>query len=180
VRAIGRPSPAEVDPWYRGYLDAAPGDDALGLLEDNRARTAALLDGISPEGETVRYAPGKWSIREVVGHLADTERLFTYRALHFLRRDPAPLPSMDPDAWAEASGAHTRALADLRAELDEVRRGSLAFFGRLTPDDLDVTGVASGCTFTVRSLPWIIAGHELHHLGVLRERVLPVVDQNGG
>lgn len=170
-----RPEPDEYAPFYAGYVDAVEEDDVLEALAAGPGRLERLLAPVTPELETFRYAPDRWTIREVVGHLIDSERLFGYRALHMARRDPAPLPSMDQEAWADASNAGERPLAGLLDELEAVRRGTLGLFRGLAPGDLDRRGVASGVEFTVRSFPWIVAGHEAHHRTVLAERYLPEV-----
>lgn len=167
-----RPEPSEYDAFYRTYVDKVPAGDVLEILDREGACTVALLSGVPRERETYRYAPDKWTIRELVGHLIDTERLFAYRALAFARADPAPLPGMDQDVWAEASNAARRPLAELRDELALVRRSSVALFAGFDDAAWDRRGVASGCEFTVRAFPFIIAGHEIHHRGVLEARYL--------
>lgn len=168
-----RPEAGEYAPCYAGYVEKVPEGDVLGTLERGVEETRDLLVGLPPSGETHRYADGKWSVREVVGHVADTERLFTFRALHIARGDPAELPSMDQQVWAEGSNAHARPLTDLLDELAAVRRAGLHLFRSLPPEVHDRTGVASGSRFTVRTFPWIVAGHEIHHRRILAERYLP-------
>ncbi len=167
---FGRPGPGEHNAYYSRYIDQVPDGDILDVLERQVVETAALLRSVPPDGETFRYEPGKWSIREVVGHVIDTERVFGYRSVHFARGDAAALPSMEQEDWARASNAHARPLRDLVAELEAVRRGHVLFLRGLEPAMALRRGVASGFEFTVRSMPWIIAGHELHHVRLLRER----------
>lgn len=167
-----RPGPGEHHEYYSLYIDRVPDGDVLDTLERQVEETADLLSSVAPERETRRYAPGKWSIREVVGHIIDAERVFAYRALHFAREDGAPLPSMEQEPWAAASNAGQRDLVDLVSELRTTRRSHVLMFRGLGADAPLRRGVASGREFTVRSLPWIIAGHELHHADVLRERYL--------
>ena len=172
-RAItDRPSPAEHAPYYQTYLDLVPQGDVLQTLAEQVSTTRAFLGGIGEERAGHRYAPGKWSIREVVGHLIDTERIFAYRALRFGRGDPTPLPGFEQDDYVREGGFDRRSLADLAAELAEVRRASVALFRGLPAGALDSGGIASGREITVRCLPVIIAGHERHHVGVIRERYL--------
>lgn len=168
-----RPEPGEYAPFYAGYIEGVPEGEVLETLELGVEETRELLGGVPASAETYRYAPGKWSVREVVGHVVDTERLFAFRALHVARGDRAELPSMDQEVWAEGSNAHTRPVAALLDELEAVRRASLHLFRGLSPDVYGRTGVASGFEFTVRTFPWIVAGHEIHHRRLLRERYLP-------
>lgn len=167
-----RPAEQDYAPYYARYVSLVPDGDVLRLLEQQGAETQKLLRSVSEEKSQFRYAAGKWSIREVVGHIADTERLFTFRALHFARGDASPLPSMDENVWAKASPAHQRSLASLLDELLAVRASTLALFRSFTSDDLARSGVASNNTVTVRALTWITTGHERHHINVLKERYL--------
>lgn len=169
---FARPSPGEHDEYYGFYIGQVPDGEVLETLERQVEETVALLRGIPAARETHRYAAGKWSIREVVGHLIDAERVFGLRALHFARSDPAPLPSLEQDDWARASNAHDRSLADLVDEFLAVRRGHVLLFRGMNADAALRRGVASGREFTVRSIPWILAGHERHHAKLLRERYL--------
>ena len=171
-----RPDPGEYEAFYAGYTELVPDGNVLRTLEEGWARTRALLDPLPQGAGARRYAEGKWSVREVVGHMADAERVFAYRALHMARSDPAPLPSMDQELWARGSGAAARPLADLLAELGAVREATLGLFRGLAPEALERRGVASGVEFTVRSVAWIIAGHEIHHRELLRERYLPAIE----
>jgi hypothetical protein len=164
-----RPGKDEHAPYYGLYIDRVPDGHVLAGLEAH-AETLALLGAVPPDLETWSYAPGKWSIRDSVGHLVDVERTFSFRALCFSRGDPGPLPGMDQDRWVPASNAGTRPLRRLLDEWRAVRQATLHLFRSLTPEMLDRRGTASGVEFTVRSFAWIIAGHELHHLDLFRER----------
>lgn len=167
-----RPDASEYAPFYGTSIDQVPDGPVLDRLEHQIAETAEFLRSVPADREGHRYAPDRWSIREVVGHVLDIERVFGLRALHFARSDPAPLPGVDQDAWAGAAGYGERPLGDLVEELEAVRRSSVALFRGLPDDAWSRTGVASGVTFTVRAIPWILAGHEIHHRRVLRERYL--------
>ena len=167
-----RPTDDEYAPYYARYLAAVPAGDLLALLERQGAEAAAFLRGLEPARWTYRYAPGKWSIAEVIGHVCDTERIFTYRALRFARADATPLPGFEQDDYVPVGRFDARADASLVAELEAVRQASLTLFRGL-PDDAPLRrGVANGVEFSVRALAYVIAGHERHHLGVLRERYL--------
>ena len=167
---IPRPASTEYAPSYSGYVSAVPDGNLLSLLEGQGRETAALLRGISEKKSRFRYAPGKWSIREVIGHLCDAERVFTYRALCFARGDATPLPSFDENAWGAATNADARPLAEHIEELAAVRSATLALFQGFTEELFARSGVASGHQITVRALAYIVAGHERHHVRILRER----------
>lgn len=167
---IARPAPTEHADYYSGYVSQVPGDDAMRHLVTQATVTHDLLVGVGEKLSTHRYAPGKWSVKQVVGHMIDGERLFSYRALAFARKDQNTLPSMEQDEWMAAANFDERSFASLVEEFRCVRAATIPFFGSLTPEALVRTGVASGNRFTVRSLAWIVAGHEMHHLRILRER----------
>ena len=169
---IRRPDPSEYFEYYDTYIRRVPDRDVLSVLQENLEATLALLGTVPVELEEYRYTPGKWSIREVIGHVIDAERVFAYRALHFARRDPAGLPSMDEGEYARASNAGRRPLQDLADEFEAVRRSSILLFRGLDEEMFVLRGTASGYEFSVRSLPYIIAGHEIHHRSVLVERYL--------
>ena len=168
--AIPRPAAAEYDPYYGRYIDKVPEGDLLRTLEDQARETQALLAGLSDAKALHRYAPGKWSIKEVIGHVADTERVYSYRALRFARADATSLPGFDENAWVPAGDFDARPLADLAAELDAVRRATLALFRGLDAAALARRGTANDAAVSVRAIAWIIAGHERHHVALLHER----------
>jgi|SRR5690606_8307288 len=168
--ALLRPAPGEHAAFYRPYVDQVPDGDVLRWLAERGAATHRLLGAVDDARVAFRYAPGKWSVKQVVGHMIDAERTFAYRALAFARGERAALPSMDQEEWMAAAGFDARPFADLVEELRAVRAASLCLFRSFTPEVAARTGIASGCSFTVRSLVWIVAGHEAHHLRVLAER----------
>lgn len=169
---IARPKDTEYAPYYGRYVATVPDDDFLEALERQGRETIAVLQEIDEAKSQHRYEPGKWSIREVVGHVCDAERVFTYRALAFARGETAQLPSFDENAWAGTSSAGTRRFADLVAEFKAVRAATLALFRSFTDEEWTRTGIASGNPCTVRALAYITAGHERHHLRILREKYL--------
>jgi len=169
---IPRPDATEYAPYYGTYVGKVPDGDLLELLERQRRETQNLLAGLSDTQALHRYAPGKWSIKEVVGHLMDSERVFCYRALRFARADEKPLQGFDDKAWVPAGSFDARPLADLAAELDAVRRATIALFGGFDAAALARKGTANNNEVTVRALAWIVAGHERHHVAILRERYL--------
>jgi uncharacterized damage-inducible protein DinB len=170
--AIPRPDASEYAPHYETYVSKVPAGDVVTILEDQRQETQELLAGI-PDGRALhRYAPGKWSIKEVVGHVTDAERVFCYRALRFARGDQTPLSGFDEKVYAPAGKFDLHSLPDLAAELDAVRRATIALFSGLDPEALARRGTANAKQVSVRALAYIIAGHERHHVGILRERYL--------
>ncbi|MEM9555343.1 MAG: DinB family protein [Acidobacteriota bacterium] len=174
---LRRPTPDEYAPFYATYVDAVPSGrsedgDILERLAAQGERTTALLRGLSPEHETFRYAADKWSLRELVGHMTDTEWVFVSRALAFARRDPAPRPGMDQDLWAQASNANQQPMAELVAAQSALRTATVALFRTFDDDTWNRSGIASGSECSARAIPYIIAGHELHHLRVIEERYL--------
>lgn len=170
-----RPAETEYHEYYSTYVDKVPHADVLEQLASGVRVTAKLLETVPADGETFRYGEGKWSIREVIGHMLDTERVFGFRALWAARLDPAAQPGMDQDVWAAASNAHHRPLEDLLQEFDDVRRSHVAMFRGFDGGDWGRTLEASGCTFTVRALAYILVGHEIHHRGILEARYLPAL-----
>ncbi len=167
-----RPAPDEYVPYYGTYISKVPDGDVVGTLVTQRAATGALLRGIPDAKAGHRYAPDKWSIREVIGHMADCERIFAYRALRFARADETSLPGFDENAFVKHARLDDRPLASLIAELDAVRGATIALFDGLFPEEWSRVGNANGKAMSVRALAWTIAGHELHHLGILKERYL--------
>ncbi|MCY4573799.1 MAG: DinB family protein [Gemmatimonadetes bacterium] len=167
----GRPAPDEYADFYGTYI-AAVKEPLLDTLEAEADAWRALLADVPPDREGHRYAPGKWSVREVVGHVIDAERMFATRAMAFARGDRSHFPSFDENAYADNSGADRRSLADLTDELAAVRRATVLLLRSFDEQTWSRRGVASGYEFTVRSLAWIIAGHSRHHRRVLAERYL--------
>lgn len=166
-----QPGSDEYADFYGPYI-AAVKEPLLDTLEAEAGQWRALLAGVPPEREGYRYAPGKWSVREVVGHIIDAERMFGVRAMAFARGDRSHFPSFDENAYAANSGAGRRSLAALAEELSAVRRSTVLLLRSFDREVWNRRGTASGCEFTVRSLAWIIAGHSRHHRGVLVERYL--------
>jgi uncharacterized damage-inducible protein DinB len=170
---IPRPDASEHLPYYSKYVDRVPDGDPLLTLREQLDETVALVRGLDEAQGGHRYAPGKWSIRDVVNHVTDAERVFAYRALRIARGDATPLESFDENAYAEIADADARTLGDLAEEFEHVRRSSLSLFANLGDEALARRGTASGGPVSVRALAWIIAGHERHHVALLRERYLP-------
>jgi hypothetical protein len=169
---IGRPQETDAAPYYFTYINQVPGDDVCTAFESQLHESLALLSGISEQTSLHRYAPGKWSICEVLNHISDTERAFTFRALWFARGFDAPLPSYDQGIAVAAALSDNVAWAAHVEEFQRVRLATVSLFRNLPPDAWARTGVASDNRFTVRAMAFIVAGHELHHMKILRERYL--------
>lgn len=167
---IPRPDESELELPYRTSLRQVPRGDVLTILAEQMIDTAGLLSVIDDARARHRYAPRKWSVKEVVGHVIDTERIMSYRALAFARGEAAPLPGYEQDDYVLAGRFDERTIESLVAELESVRAATLALFGGLDPEALTRVGVASGARFTVRALAFLICGHEIHHKQLLRER----------
>jgi hypothetical protein len=170
---IPRPEPTEYAPAFASYVDRVPpGDLSLAILTEQLAETIGPLEGLSDSEAGFRYAPGKWSIKQVLGHLIDTERIMIYRALCFARGETVMLPGFDEDAYVAHAKFDRRSLADLISEFRLVRAATIPFFAGLDPEELARCGVANSRPYSVRAVAYIIAGHERHHAAILRERYL--------
>ncbi|HSE51335.1 MAG TPA: DinB family protein [Gemmatimonadales bacterium] len=167
-----RPDPSEYAAFYAGYIAKVPDGDLVGVLEANLEEFVRTLGAVAEVRGGFAYAPGKWTLKEVLGHVIDAERVFSYRAMRIARGDETPLPGFDEKEWVPQSGADDRTIADLLAELRAVRAATIALLRHLPADSVTRRGIASGNEVTVRALAWIIAGHPMHHLGILRERYL--------
>jgi hypothetical protein len=167
-----RPDPSEYAPYAAEYVSRVPAGNVLDMLERQIEETAGLVRGLSPEMEDKRYAPDKWSIREIIGHLGDAERVFSQRAFRFSRSDPTPLPGFDENEYVRAAPFPRVPIQDLLSELVHLRQATLYLYRSLDETALMRRGVANGIETSVRALAFVIAGHEHHHLEVLRTRYL--------
>lgn len=169
----GAPDRSEAAEYYFTYIDqVAASTDICHTLKQQGEGMLELLRGISDARSLHRYGPDKWSIREVVSHVSDTERVFVFRALWFARGFDSELPSFDQDIAVPASLADARRWGDLLDDFQAVRRATSTFFTGLGSEAWSRRGIASGKPFTVRALAYITAGHAEHHLRILRERYL--------
>jgi uncharacterized damage-inducible protein DinB len=164
------PDPTEYAPYYGRYISLVGEGDIVGILRSQIDATLDLLRGVPGDREQHRYAEGKWSVREVIGHLADGERIFGYRALRFARADATPLHGFDENRYAAIAPYDQRRLSSIADEFAAVRAASIAFFDALTDEEWQRRGSANAQEVSVRALAWIIAGHERHHVHLLRER----------
>ncbi len=166
---FSRPAAEECVPYYHTYIGLVPEGDIVHTLQTQHADLRAFVQGMTESETSTPSAPGEWSIKQVIAHLSDTERLFSFRALWFARGEQSALPGMEPDPWVAITDANARTTDDLLAEFDQVRAASLALFSHLDAPAWERRGSASGNPMSVRALAWIIAGHELHHNRSLRE-----------
>jgi hypothetical protein len=170
---MGRPQPDEYAPYYGKYVALVPEEKILPVMETTLTETLALLRDVSDQDASVIQPPYTWSIKQVVGHLTDTERVFGYRALRFARGDRTPLPGFDETLYARSGAFDRHPLDVLTAELDLVRHSHIAFFDNLARDDWTRTGTANGNEISVRALAFIIVGHHRHHHAIVRGRLDP-------
>lgn len=168
----GRPDRTEAAEYYFRYIDRVPAGDICEILRSQQSETLELLSGISDEQSLSRYAPDKWSIRDVVNHMNDTERLFVFRAFWFARGFDSELPSFEQEVAAAAAGADHRSWEGLQNEFGVLRSATLAFFQALPAPAWGRRGTASGNPFTVRALAYLAAGHVTHHTSIIRARYL--------
>lgn len=167
-----RPPASEFSPYYAGYIARVPDGDIIRTLRAQVGDTTSLVQSLDEERGARRYGPGKWSVREVLGHMADTERIMAYRALRVARGDTTPLAGFDENTYVANARFDERSLHSLADDLALIRASTVALLAPLTDDELTRGGSANGAPITARALAWIIAGHELHHLAILRERYL--------
>ena len=168
----GRPDRGEAAEYYFKYIDLVPGDDICATLETQLGETLALLERVPSDRHDHRYAPGKWTVREVLAHVNDTERLFAFRAFWFARGFDSSLPSFDQEIAAAHAAADDRSWESLVEEFRSLRTATLLFFRHLPREAWLRRGVASDNPFTVRALAFLGAGHVLHHARILEERYL--------
>jgi uncharacterized damage-inducible protein DinB len=167
---LTRPAPDESSVYFRRYIDRVSGEDIQEQLVAQLREVEQLFETVTDKAAMARYAEGKWSIKEVLGHLSDTERIFSYRLLRISRGDTTPLPGYDEEAYTPAGRFDERPLPMLLAEFRAVRQSTAALVEGLAADAWDRRGVANDSSISARALVYIIVGHVTHHLGVLRER----------
>ena len=170
-----RPAEGEYAPYAEKYVSLITGTDILETLEAQLKQTTTLFSGRSERDGDFRYGPEKWTVKEVVGHIADTERIFAYRALRIARGDQTPLAGFEQEDYVRNAHFNRRKIQGLVEEFADVRLASLALFRSLDAEAWVRRGVASDNTVSVRGLAYIIAGHELHHRRILDERYFPAI-----
>ena len=169
---IGRPEKNEAGPYYFTYIDRVSGNDAVGTIEKQLDASLAFFSGITEAKSLYKYAPEKWSIRQVLNHVTDTERAFAFRTLWFARGFDSPLPSYDQEVAAVGAEADRISWAAHLEEFRRVRLATISLFRNMPPEAWMRTGIASDNRFTVRAMAFIIAGHLAHHIAILNERYL--------
>jgi hypothetical protein len=167
-----RPGSDEHISYYSTYIDRVPDGDIVEILKQDTVETLAFLRAIPEARHDYRYAPGKWSIRQIVGHLGDGERVFQYRAWRFSRADTTPVPGFDENLYVDNAPFESVSMPDLISEFEHLRQASIHLFGNMTEEGMARRGVANGRELSVRAIAYIIAGHVTHHIGVLKERYL--------
>ncbi len=169
---MSRPEPSEYAPYHDRYISLVPGTDVVSTLESQRREMLVLLCGRDENEGDFRYSSDKWSLKEVLGHICDTERIFSYRALRVARGDRTPLPSFEQDDFVRNSSASRRPIADLIEDYIAVRRATLTLFRNLDEPAWTRRGVVSNAEVSVRAIAYIMAGHELHHRRILEQKYL--------
>ena len=166
------PQTGEYAPYYDRYISLVPGNNVLAALDEQRRQMLLLLSGSTEADGDLRYAPDKWSLKEVLGHVNDTERIMSYRALRIARNDATPIEGFEQDDYVRNAPFGQRPLSDLIEDYIAVRRASVSLFRNLDEAAWARRGVAAGNAVTVRALAYIIAGHELHHRRIIEEKYL--------
>ncbi|GLH72122.1 hypothetical protein GETHLI_06240 [Geothrix limicola] len=170
---LTRPQPGEYSEGYAPYIAAAPEGDPLALLQAQADEVAKLFAGISEAQGAYKYAPGKWSLKDLIQHLSDGERIFAYRCLRIGRGDTTPLPGWEENDYAATAQADARSLADLLADFQAARAATLTMFRGMPDAAWGNQGTTNNRSITARCIPYICLGHVAHHLTVIRERYLP-------
>lgn len=172
AQPVGRPEPSEYAATHSPEISLVRGHDVIAALEEQPIHTLALLSDLSARQANYRYAPGKWTIKEVLGHIMDTERVWTYRALRFARHDATPLPGFEQDDYVHHGGFTECPLAFVTEQFSTVRNATIFLFTGLAQDAWMRRGIANRSEISVRAIAYLIAGHELHHRQVLQEKYL--------
>jgi len=168
---ISKPQPDEYASYYNTYIKLVPDGDIIEFLDQQKDSTYNLFNNLDDEKANYAYAEGKWTIKQALGHMIDTERVFAFRLLCF-SREFVELPGFEQEAYVNGSNANSRAIQNLAAEFRATRESNLYLFRSLTEEQLNKKGIASGYLVSVRALLYMIAGHELHHLAIVKERYL--------
>lgn len=166
------PSPSEYAHFYSGYVGNVPKDNIIHTLNAQMHEVFTLINSVTGDKAFFSYQEGKWTLKQLFGHMIECERVFAYRALSMSRGDKNELPGMDQDEWMKVSNYNSRTLANLSNEYLAVRVATIHLFDNMTKEMINRKGIASGFEFTVRALAFIIAGHELHHLSIIKEKYL--------
>jgi hypothetical protein len=169
---MSRPLSNEYDPYYEHYVSLVPEDEISSVLAAQPDELEALIGSVPESKGTFAYADGKWTIKELLGHLIDGERIFAYRTLRISRGDQTPIEGFEQDGYIENAHSNERSFADLLTEFSLLRQANMCLFNDLKGDAWTRTGTANDCQISVRALAWIMAGHIRHHIDILRSRYL--------
>ncbi len=172
---IERPVQLNDNFYFVPYILKAKGNDLIKSLREIGNHTLRLMEELTNEQEDFAYAENKWTVKQVIRHITDAERVFAYRALRFSRKDTAPLPGFSEDAYAKNDFSANLSIKQIKDDFIQVRKATISLFKTMNPDVLDFEGVASELPMTARMVGWTIAGHNVHHLNVIRERYLGTV-----
>jgi hypothetical protein len=167
-----RPAQTEYDPYYQGYISLVPEEEIIPALENQMDELSKLFESVPEERGTFAYDDAKWTIKEVLSHVIDGERMFAYRALRIARGDKTPIEGFEQDGYIENSHANHRTIGELIEEFTLLRKANLMFFENLEDEDWIRIGTANDVEISVRSLAWIMVGHVRHHVAILKERYL--------
>jgi hypothetical protein len=169
----GKPQADEYSSYHVGYISQVESPDIVAVLREQGEKTLAGLRQLSEADGEFRYAPGKWSVKEMVGHINDAERVFTYRGLRLARNDRTPLPPFEQDDYVRWGRSGERRLEDLIEEFSDIRKATIWLFEALNAEEWNRRGIVNGNEISVRALAYITAGHELHHRKILGEKYFP-------
>lgn len=167
-----KPLPGDYSPYYQDYIDSVVEDDALKFLREQLKAITDFFNSIPEEKGKLSYAKGKWTVKEVIGHIIDTERIMAYRALCIARGEKQPLPGFDQDSYVANAKSNSRKISELVDEFRKVRESNIVLFYSLDEDSFNNRGVVNGKEVTVKALLFIVAGHCAHHINVLKEKYL--------
>ncbi len=169
---ISKPSPSDLSAYYQSYLHYIPEDDLLQVLKEQKSVIEDFVSSIPPAKETFRYAEGKWMLKEVLGHLCDTERILSYRALRIARNDKTPMSGFDENHYTPNSNYKDRSLKNIAEELLAVRAATILLFENMNEEMFDHKGIANNSEVTGRAILFFTVAHARHHMGVIKERYL--------
>jgi hypothetical protein len=175
IQKTGRPDETEFAPFYKGYIAHVIEDDAIAALEAELSESLSFFRSIDEQTSKTTYAEGKWTVRELAGHLIDAERVMSYRAMRFARNDRTELPGFEENDFVRAASFNDIPMGDLLREFEHLRRANILMFRNLSQAAWNRRGIANGNEVSVRALAFIIAGHEKHHRKVVKERYLSAV-----
>ena len=167
-----RPDLSRVPKWYHGYIEETTGDDLLSLMEGQLNSFPDFTSEIPADKHSYRYAEGKWSIKDLLQHIIDAERIFAYRALRFARKDATPLPGFEENDYAVSAKAERRNWKEMVEEFQQLRGSNLLMFKAFTPEEMERDGISNGHSVYVLALGFIMVGHIDHHKKIIRERYL--------